>query len=389
MGVGCSDFSRDEDKESSWLVEHGGFGSPWSHFTLRRYGAGFAATGVSTSVALPRLLRRRLQDWNVKGCSVHLGEHSVSFGRQLESRTSTSRPTPAELFYGVDIFFGDNSSRASWVWYCRPSEWLLQLHHAVLEPLPQPAPTTAATHVGGVGAGQRWPGRPRYLGEEPGQAGSAGPDSVPSSSNVEGQPQPDGVGGGGGASAEESAGAAAVPCVDGACAAEAGGGDDAAATSASNAGKLGEGALDGGACGTEELISHQLSLFLSNADGHVGLLCLPVPHGRVDVTAAAVARWRGQCEVPLFWAGRRWRSSDDFRRLRESALNMPDLLLLGLETELAMALTPDWTWEKYPRGFGEAALPEADEEDAESDGEAEAVAAVQAQMQAEERGRQE
>jgi len=39
---------------------------------------------------------------------------------------------------------------------------------------------------------------------------------------------------------------------------------------------------------------------------------------------------------------------------------MTDLFLMGLETEVAMALTPDWTWEKYPQGFGEVALASDD-----------------------------
>lgn len=46
----------------------------------------------------------------------------------------------------------------------------------------------------------------------------------------------------------------------------------------------------------------------------------------------------------------------DFARLRESAMNMPDLLLFGLESDLASSLTPDWTWEKYPRGSGEVTV---------------------------------
>merc|ERR1712110_373643 len=103
-----------------------------------------------------------------------------------------------------------------------------------------------------------------------------------------------------------------------------------------------------------------------NADGHAGLLCLPVPRNQVDAVALVVAQWNETCEVPLVWGGRTWSTVDDFQRLREASLNMPDLLMLGLETELAMALTPDSTWEKYPRGFGEQALlPESDSEDEE------------------------
>jgi len=108
-------------------------------------------------------------------------------------------------------------------------------------------------------------------------------------------------------------------------------------------------------------VEHQLSLYLSNADGHVGYLCLPVPTHKVEIATAMVESWH-QHEVPLLWGGRSWATEEEFAELRETALNMPDLLLLGLETELAMALTPDWTWEKYPMGFGEVALREAVEQ---------------------------
>lgn len=97
---------------------------------------------------------------------------------------------------------------------------------------------------------------------------------------------------------------------------------------------------------------HQLILVLSNADGHPGLLCLPV--SSPEPVLAVMGRWR---ESALHWAGRLWESADDFTQLRETALNLTDILLLGLEPDFAMALTPDWTWEKYPRGLGE--VPEA------------------------------
>eukprot|EP00913_Durusdinium_trenchii_P016806 g15796.t1 len=69
---------------------------------------------------------------------------------------------------------------------------------------------------------------------------------------------------------------------------------------------------------------------------------------------------------PLFWrfgrsmkllASEQDRLGRDFLRLREEHVNLPDLLLLALEPDVAMSLTPDWTWEKYPRGYGEVALP--------------------------------
>lgn len=68
----------------------------------------------------------------------------------------------------------------------------------------------------------------------------------------------------------------------------------------------------------------------------------------------------------MTWSGRRWVTPEDFALLRETSLNMTDLFLMGLETEMAMALTPDWTWEKYPQGFGEVALP-PETDDGDSD----------------------
>lgn len=312
--ITSSAFEREEEAESTWLVEHRGLGSPWSQFTLRRYGAGFSATGVSASVCLPRLLRRRLQDWHVQGLSVYLGSNFVSFGRKLESISRHD----AGLFYGIDIFFGDNNDRASWFWYCRAQEWLLQLHKAMLEPLPAPPPTFAP-----VTAERRWPGQPRFLAEENQVATPA-------------------------VAANSEAVGTAV---------------DAAGVAMPGKGQFGtwEGADDSaeadGPVEEADIVDHQLSLFLGNADGHVGLLVLPIPRSHVAATKAAVERWSTTCEVPLEWAGRSWSSTEDFNQLREAAFNMPDILLLGLETELAMALTPDWTWEKYPRGFGDAALP--------------------------------
>lgn len=234
----------------------------------------------------------------MRGCSVYLGRSFVSFGRELGSLSRAD----ARLFYGIDIFFGEHG-RTSCLWYCRSTEWLLQLHKVQLDPLP-PLPEAAAVNASGL-PGHRWPGRPRYLGE--------GPNGTQAS-------------GGGAAADAGAAGGAAAP--------------------------------QGGSPDSPIAADHQLSLFFSNADGHVGLLGLPVPQSRMPAAAAAVASWAEHGEVPLTWGGRQWRTAEDFAELRETALNMPDLLLMGLETEVAMALTPDWTWEKYPRGFGEAAFPE-------------------------------
>lgn len=366
MGITTSVPERDLLSQASWLVSHGGLASPWSRFTLSRYGAGISATGLAASVAVPQLLRTRLQDWAVLGLAVRLGPDCVAFGRELGSLSRRE----ARMFYGVDIRFGEHG-RGSWLWYCRSNEWLLQLHQATLEPLPaslgaeagiaghsaaSAAVAPGVTAGGNAAAGntngegsplaaglpdQRWPGRPRYLDEDVQQAAAKGGhlgsrDSCTASTSprlvLEGGGGRRGVGiGGQGAAAPDAAVAAAPPVP-----------------------------------GSPEAIEQQLALLLSNADGHVGLLCLPVPRDQAEAVASVVAQWRTSCTRPLVWSGRQWSTAEDFRQLRETALNMPDLLLLGLETELAMALTPDWTWEKYPRGFGEAptaAEPRPIEED--------------------------
>jgi len=298
MGLGASELSIDVEGTDAWLVSHPGLGSPWAQFALRKYGVGFAATGVRECVALPRLLRRRLPDWNVEGCAVRVGADFVAFGRQLHSVSQNN----AHLFYGVHIFFGNDLRRTRGFWYCGVREWHLKLNKAVLEPLPAPPqPSEMPQRI------QRFPGRPRYLDDAP----------VPGAERTE------------------------VNGTD-----EAGSMEEAA-----EACKAAEGTEEV----TDETVEHQLTLTFSNADGHFGMLSLPVPRGHLDGAAEAVESW-AKLEIPLVWGGRRWRTAEDFKQLRESALNMPDLLLLGLETDLAMALTPDWTWERYPRGYGEAVL---------------------------------
>lgn len=279
--------------------------SPWAEFAVRRYGDGFAPTGVASNIALPRLLKSQQQDWWVHGCKIYIGENFVSFGRHLSSLSRSD----STLFYGVDICFGDHQ-RASWIWYCSSREWLLQLHKAVLEPLAEaPVATSGTANTGDT----RWPGRPHFLGEDPPTA----TQRSSASTVVEARPPNPGDGEPG----PPASGADAQP-------------------------------------ENPEKVNNQLSLFLSNADGHIGVLSLPVPNRCIDVATAAIAQWSDICEVPLEWGGRLWTTAEDFDQLRESALNITDLLLLGLETDLAMTLTPDWTWEKYPRGFGEAAVPD-------------------------------
>mmetsp|Transcript_3217 Transcript_3217/g.7717 ORF Transcript_3217/g.7717 Transcript_3217/m.7717 type:complete len:379 (-) Transcript_3217:255-1391(-) len=312
--------AQDQDaltEEVSWTLPHGSLASPWSRYALRRYGSGFAPTGLAESVAVPRLLRLRTQDWLIHGFGVRLGPDFVSFGREL----SSSSQTEARTFYGVDVYFGQHS-RSSWFWYCKSTEWLLLLHQVILEPIPE-VPGVDPGSIGtlslqtagsqGGAADMRWPGKPRYLTEE----------TAPSGSKSRRQ------------RATSSRDAQVV------------------AQCATSAAGVAPQSPDSG-----NQVDKQLSFLMSNADGHVGLLSLPVPRNKEDAAKEAIAQWSSLCVTPLRWGGDVYSTPEDFRQLREHALNMPDILLLGLEAEMAMVLTPDWTWEKYPRGFGEAAFPD-------------------------------
>jgi len=350
MGIGTSEFDREALAQATWLVPHDSAVSPWAQFALHRYSNGFAATGVAASIALPRLLRRRLQDWAINGCVVHLGPDFVSYGRSYHSLSSSEAP----LFYGVDVRFGDHA-RTSWLWYCRASEWLLQLHKAVLEPLP-PLPASAGVSTlpsadVQLAGDRRWPGRPRYLYESDGPDDTKGPScSTGNGERAKAAPADSAI-----PSENSSAGdhqRARHLSPEGAALPENSLGVDSQHATRHAAG----GVQNNGGANVEQ----QLTLFLSNADGHVGQLSLPVPNEQVAHAEAAMAMWRETVEVPLEWAGESWSTSEDFARLRETAFNMPDLLLLGLETELAMTLTPDWTWEKYPRGCGEVTYSSPD-----------------------------
>lgn len=322
MGVSSSEFDRVGLAQATWLVPHQSLSSPLAQFALSRYGSGISATGVASSAAMPQLLRRRMQDWSVRGCSVHLGADFVSFGRELESISQSG----ARLFYGVDISFGEHSS-SSWLWYCRAQEWLLRLHKVVLEELPivPTAIPTAATH--------QWGGQPHWLGSSP---PARLQEEIAANGNGNGHAD-DATHG-----EERSAGAASG--------AETKGSEEGSAQTAG-------GAASQTTAQASCAVTHQIVLVLGNADGHPGLLVLPVPADRKAAAEAIVAAW-AQFESPLCWSDQHFRTAEDFRRLRETALNITDIYLLGLEPDLAMALTPDWTWEKYPRGLGEVAFLE-------------------------------
>ena len=57
----------------------------------------------------------------------------------------------------------------------------------------------------------------------------------------------------------------------------------------------------------------------------------------------------------------------DYQALGTTAINITDLLLLGIEPDTAMALTPDSTWELYPQGRGEVTRWEAETGDVVSE----------------------
>lgn len=314
MGLAASDLDRSSQANACWDLPLQGSHASWTQFTSRRYGSGIAATGVSQTVALPHLQRRRLQAWNVEGFSFYLGPDFVSFGRKLRSVGRAD----AGMFFGVDVCFGQHS-QYSRLWYNRSHEWLLRLHKAVLEPLP-PAPN----HSSSASSTSRWPGRPRYLNEEKDAA----------TRGFDGRGDADGVANAC-AGVRACASSAAAPCPDLSCQAESSCGSPSA----------------------PDEVEHQLLLYLGNADGQVGILNLPVPRSKVKAVSLSISVWRTSCEVPLRRGADCWRTAEEFASLRESSLNMMDLLLLGLETEIAMTLTPDHTWEKYPRGIGEPTFP--------------------------------
>lgn len=321
MGLAASDLDRSSQANAYWDLPLQGSHASWAQFTSRRYGSGIAATGVSQTVALPQLQRRRLQAWTVEGFSFYLGPDFVSFGRQLRSVTRTD----AGMFFGVDVRFGQHS-QMSRLWYNRSHEWLLQLHKAVLEPLP-PAPN----HVSSASSTSRWPGRPRYLNEEKDQA----------TRGFDGRGAGDAEG-----AAGSCAGVRACACSTAAACPDSSGQADSSCSSSS----------------ASDAVEHQLLLYLGNADGQVGILSLPVPRSKVKAVSLSISVWRTSCEVPLRRGADLWRTAEEFASLRESSLNIMDLLLLGLETEIAMSLTPDHTWEKYPRGVGEPAFPHSADE---------------------------
>lgn len=296
MGLVSSGFDRATKCECSWIASHDGFSSPWAHFAYRTYGDGFAATGVASSAALPRLLKRRMHDWGVVGFRVCVGPDFISYGRELES---LSQPGTT-LFHGVDIHFWSEQT-SSWFSHCHPREWTLRLHKAFLEPLGDLPAAAAADPL--MSAGTRWPGQPRYLVDEvdkEAQHRCASDEQVLQTDPVN-EPNP-------------------------------------------------------------ETIKQQLVVFLGNADDHIGMLCLPVPEAEIQTVQSVVDKWSHEYESPYVASSQRARTGSEFNALRATALNMPDLLLLGLEAEVAAALTPDWTWEKYPRGLGEVVLKAMDVE---------------------------
>ncbi|CAE8646912.1 unnamed protein product [Polarella glacialis] len=343
MGITSSEFDREGEAQVSWRVLHHDVASHWSQYVFGRYGTGVSITGVAANIAIPRLLRKNMQDWDVKSLSFHAGKQFFSVGRYLQSISRAS----SQMFHGVDIRFGEHTGFGS-MFYCRTTEWMLQLHKAVLEPLPSGTtmPTAVGSFAGSRQTGRsdpRFPGKAHYLGDGPRPSTEreqvvaiAGPSSV----------QEAAVKAAGGAREDTDAGRS----LEGQAEPE----DAAGVHLCASASQPSE---------TPCAVTHQLALFLGNADGHVGLLSVPVPSDKVDEVACLVSEWSDSVEVPLKWANRLWRTTEDFLQLRATAANMPDLLLLALEPDVAAALSPDWTWEKYPMGSGEVAFATTVESD--------------------------
>mmetsp|Transcript_26542 Transcript_26542/g.63313 ORF Transcript_26542/g.63313 Transcript_26542/m.63313 type:complete len:312 (-) Transcript_26542:66-1001(-) len=301
MGAASSDFDRAHLAQVGWSLPHQGSSNAWSNYVVSRYGNGYSVTGIAASLALPRLLRKRLQDWRVDSFGFYFSKDFISFGRNLRSLSREG----SNMFYGVDIRLGHHTN--SW-FCCKPTEWLLRLHKAILEPFSNIDASAQSLQD------RRFPGRAYYIGNEPPPAAVAANRATGEAAKL----------------AESSKG-----------------GDDKE-----------EKSCESQDASAPTAFTHQLSVFLGNADGQIGLLTLPVPGNQVQALEGVLEAWEG-LEVPCSRAGQTWRSTEDFLRFREQTVNLQDLLLLVLEPEMAMSLTPDWTWEKYPRGCGEVAVPTA------------------------------
>mmetsp|Transcript_52360 Transcript_52360/g.125032 ORF Transcript_52360/g.125032 Transcript_52360/m.125032 type:complete len:375 (-) Transcript_52360:174-1298(-) len=334
LAASSSGFEREACSECAWNLSADGVTSEWSEFLVRHYSVEHEmASGLAMTIVLPQLLRSRLQDWMVTGVSVYLGQSSISFGRQLSSRSETD----VKLFYGVDILFGDHSA-VSWIWYCRSTEWCLQLHKAMVEALPPPPIEVSASSQ--PMTQERFPGRPHWLVDAHDNVDQEGEFQK----RVEDKPME------GSFAIQEAAGdeengpqadrgvpiESAMPSLQ----------EEEPECAVASQDVTGA---------AQDRMPYQLTLILSNAEAHPGILSLPIPLGKEDEVRAVVQKWNENCEGPLTWAGRRFQTETDFQVMREVAVNLTDLLLLGLEPDLSSSLNPDWTWERYPRGVGEVA----------------------------------
>lgn len=311
MGVSGSALTG-EETDVQWEVLHDNYDSEWTRFMQHRYGTGMAATGLASNVVLPRLLRRRLQDWLVLNFSFRIGEQSVSYGRELNSMSQSDWC----IFHGIDIFFGP-STLTSWTWYCKNTEWYLRLHRVVVETLDLPRPRKEPV------TGKRFPGAPHWIGAEP-------PESVRKALEAE----------------------AATVDTASSCAANA-----ASNESRDDAQPRGEAETLPDSDG--DAVTLQMTMWFSNASGHPGMLCLPVTRKGEALAAEAAERLNREFSTPLRWAGMVCDTDGDYQALGTTAINITDLLLLGIEPDTAMALTPDSTWELYPQGRGEVTRWEA------------------------------
>eukprot|EP00913_Durusdinium_trenchii_P016805 g15795.t1 len=86
MGASSS-LDRVAQSQVGWTLPHQTGSNAWTNYVMSRYGIGYSVTGVSASLALPRLLRRRMQDAiclvGPDPCTVHVNICCCFQGRDI------------------------------------------------------------------------------------------------------------------------------------------------------------------------------------------------------------------------------------------------------------------------------------------------------------------
>lgn len=307
--IGC-DFERQTVCECQWVVNYAGRGSDWERFVRQHYGGTVSDTGVSPGHALPQLLRRTMNSWNVSGLAVYLGRDFISFGPMLSSR----RYPGLDNFYGTDILF-TNSAPFVLDARTRSRIWQLRLHKAILDTEP---PVVALSSTSSIGSQNSLSSVYRL--------GDGSPQEVTNETFLSETAMRPYSGSGHRL------------------------GDDSARPTMEQSGN--------------EANIVELQLFLSNSQGHPGCLRVPLTQAKIPEVQKVLDCWAVKWERPLTWAGNRFEAAEDFSRLHGQAFLCMDLLLLGMSPAAALMLTPDGTWEQYPLGRSKP-LPPSDNGDDE------------------------